>query len=220
MDILIVEDNNEIAEVLRDFLLAEHFEVEIAGSGEQALKLFEEKGAKLVILDIMLPGMDGLSVCRRLRMREDTPILMLSARIKKEDKLNGLLAGADDYIEKPYDIDLLMAKVKGIFRRRYSSERIVVGNVMIDKIQERAYRSGRELDLTNKEFALLLYLCENRGQVISKETLFAHVWGSDSFSELQTLTVHIKWLREKIEDDPKNPKRIRTVWGKGYRYEA
>lgn len=220
MDILIVEDNNEIAEVLRDFLLAEHFEVEIAGSGEQALKLFEEKGAKLVILDIMLPGMDGLSVCRRLRMREDTPILMLSARIKKEDKLNGLLAGADDYIEKPYDIDLLMAKVKGIFRRRYSSERIVVGNVMIDKIQERAYRSGKELDLTNKEFALLLYLCENRGQVISKETLFAHVWGSDSFSELQTLTVHIKWLREKIEDDPKNPKRIRTVWGKGYRYEA
>lgn len=218
-DIIVVEDNEELGELLSDFLKAEGYDVYLASLGEEALEIYETEGAKLILLDIMLPGIDGFSVCNRIRERGNTPIIMISAREGKEDKLNGLLLGADDYIEKPYDIDILLAKVKGIFQRRYSSNEIIDGNLRLDKMGHHIYLEGQELSMTTKEFDLLLYFMENKGKVISKEELFYKIWGFDSESEMQTLTVHIKWLREKLEKNPKKPKRIVTVWGIGYRFE-
>jgi len=219
IDILVVEDNREISGLLCDFLRAEGYVVSAAESGEQALVLYEKYGAKLVILDVMLPGMDGFAVCRRIRESCNTPILIVSARVSKEDKLNGLVLGADDYIEKPFDIDIMLAKIKGIFRRRYESDTVTCGDITLDKVRRTAARRGEQVKLTAKEFDLLELLCENKGATLSKDMLFARVWGLDSDSEAQTLTVHIKWLREKLEDDPRNPKHILTVWGVGYRFE-
>ena len=217
-DIIIVEDNREIGELLSDFLTAENFDTYLAETGEEALRVYAEEGAKLVILDLMLPGMDGFAVCSKLRETEDTPILIVSAKVEKDDKLNALTLGADDYIEKPYDIDILIAKVKGIFRRRYFLEDLCDGTLSLQKTARRVTKDGKELSLTGKEFDLLLLLMENKGKVLKKEEIFRKIWGTYSESEFQTLTVHIKWLREKIEDDPKQPKRIQTIWGIGYRY--
>ncbi|MCR5815714.1 MAG: response regulator transcription factor [Ruminococcus sp.] len=220
VDILLVEDNKELSSLLCDFLRAEGYSVSASESGEKALSLYEKYGAKLVLLDINLPGMDGFAVCRRIRERENTPIIILTARLEKEDKLNGIISGADDYIEKPYDIDILIAKIKGIFKRRLAIDTLTDGDLILDIANEAVLRNGEKLNVTAKEFELLKMLIENKGQTLSKEMLFDRIWGADSESEPQTLTVHIKWLRQKIERDPKNPERILTVWGKGYRYES
>ena len=217
-DILIVEDNKELRTLLADFLLSEGYTVRQAPTGEEALSIMKNEEIRLVLLDIILPGMDGFAVCRQIRETHNTPILILSARIDKEDKLNGLLLGADDYIEKPYDIDILIAKIQGIFKRRYETDLITDNDLVLNKNSRTVLLKGKELGLTTKEFELLLLLMENSGKVLKKEFLFNKVWGFDSFSEPQTLTVHIKWLRKKIEEDPKNPKRIITVWGVGYRF--
>ena len=219
-DILIVEDNKELADLLCDFLRAENYTVSVAQTGEKALSLYERYGARLIVLDIMLPGIDGFAVCRKIREESNTPILIVSARTSKDDKLNGLILGADDYIEKPYDIDIMLAKIAGIFRRRYAVDELTFGDIRINKVSRCVFKNDAGLDLTAKEFDLLLLLAENKGKTLTKEYLFNQIWGSDSFSEQQTLTVHIKWLRQKIEDDPKKPKRIQTVWGVGYRYES
>ncbi len=217
-DIIVVEDNEEIGGLLQDFLIAEGYDAYLAVTGEEGLEVFESEGAKLFILDIMLPGMDGFAVCGKIREKGNTPIIIVSAKDSKEDKLNGILLGADDYIEKPYDIDILLAKVQGIFKRRYSTDEIVCGDIKLDKIGHRVYKNGEEKSLNAKEYALLLYLMENQDKVISKDELFNKIWGFDSDSEPQTLTVHIKWLREKLENDPKKPDHIQTVWGVGYRF--
>lgn len=218
IDILIVEDNKELANLLYDFLRAENYTVSIAQTGEKALSLYEKYGARLIVLDILLPGIDGFSVCSKIRSQSNTPIIIVSAKTEKDDKLNGLLLGADDYIEKPYDIDIMLAKIKGIFKRRYSLDEITDGNITINRESRTVYKNGNQLEITAKEFELLLLLVENKGRTLSKEYIFNQVWGSDSFSEQQTLTVHIKWLRAKIEEDPKNPQRILTVWGVGYKF--
>lgn len=218
-DILIVEDNKELANLLRDFLVAENYIVNIAENGEKALQMYETYGARLIVLDIMLPGIDGFAVCKKIREIADTPIIIVSAKTEKDDKLNGLMLGADDYIEKPYDIDIMLAKIGGIFKRRYSIDEIVDGNLKLDKINKALYINDRRIEMTAKEFDLLLLLVENKGKVLKKEYIFNQIWGSDSFSEPQTLTVHIKWLRQKIEEDSKNPKRILTVWGVGYQFQ-
>ena len=218
-DIIIVEDNEEIGGLLADFLEADGYDTYLAVTGEEALAVYESEGAKLIILDIMLPGMDGFTVCSKIRENANTPIVIVSAKESKEDKLNGLLLGADDYIEKPYDIDILLAKVKGIFKRRYSTDEIVDGNIRLDKVGRHLYADGKEIPVTAQELDLLLYLREKKGKVLPKEELFNKIWGFDSNSEPQTLTVHIKWLREKLESNPKKPKRIQTVWGVGYRFE-
>lgn len=218
-DILIVEDNSELAAVLCDFLRAEGYIVSVADNGEHAVSMYERYGARLVILDIMLPETDGFEVLRKIRKNDNTPVIIVSAKTEKDDKLNGLILGADDYIEKPYDIDILMAKIHGIFKRRYQTDNIVCGALTLDRVKCTAKINDRLLNLNSKEFALLLYLVENKGRAISKETLFNKIWGFDSESEQQTLTVHIKWLREKLEDNPRLPKHIITVWGVGYRYE-
>lgn len=217
-DILIVEDNKELADLLCRFLRAENYIVTVAESGEKALKLYERYGARLVILDIMLPGIDGFGVCRKIREQSSTPILIVSARVEKEDKLNGLILGADDYMEKPYDIDIMLAKIHGIFKRRYAQDEITDGDLCLNKVSRTLYRNGIPIEMTAKEFELLLLLMENQGKVLNKEYLFHQVWGSDSCSEPQTLTVHIKWLRQKIEEDPKHPQKLLTVWGVGYKY--
>ena len=218
MDILIVEDNDELAEVLLDFLVAEGYEAEIAGNGYEALELFSAHSPRLVILDIMLPGMDGFTVCTEIRRRSDVPVIIVSARGEKTDMLDGLGLGADDYIEKPYDIDILLAKINGIFERRYRGRMIKEGSLTIDCAKREVYLDGRHLPLTVKEYELLLLLVKNKEKVISKEELFNKVWGVESESEQQTLTVHIKRLRQKIEKDPGNPRCILTVWGVGYKF--
>lgn len=218
-DILIVEDNEELSSLLCDFLRAEDYTVSVADTGEKALTLYEKYGAKLVILDVLLPGIDGFAVCSKIRENSNTPILIVSARTEKEDKLNGLILGADDYIEKPYDIDILLAKIDGIFKRRYAVDEITDNNITINRASRTVVKDGNRVEMTSKEFELLLMFLENKGKALTKEYIFDTIWGSESFSEQQTLTVHIKWLRQKIEEDPKNPQKIKTVWGVGYKYE-
>ncbi len=218
IDILITEDNKELSTLMSDFLRAEGYTVTVADSGEKAIDIYEKYGARLVLLDIMLPGMDGFSVCDRIRRKNDTPIFILSAKGDKSDKLNGLMIGADDYLEKPFDIDILLAKIAGVFKRRYSLDEVVSGDLRLNKSEKTAFRNEKLLEMTPKEFELLQLLVENAGKTLTKDFLFNRVWGSDSFSEQQTLTVHIKWLREKIENDPKKPVRIQTVWGVGYKF--
>ena len=190
IDILIVEDDTELSALLTDFLRNKGYTVSAAAGGEYAIALFEKYGARLVILDINLPDVNGFAVCSKLRENADTPILIVSARTDKADKLNGFDLGADDYIEKPYDIDILLAKIKGIFKRRY--QRSILS------------ASGVTLNLADRT-------AEIDGKPLKKEYLFNTVWGSDSNSELQTLHVHINRLRQKLGDDPKNAKR--RVWG-------
>ncbi len=219
LDILIVEDNKEIGQLLQNFLRKENYVVSIAENGEKALEIFDRYGAKLVILDLMLPGMDGFSVCSKIREDSNAHILIASAKTEKDDKLKGLNLGADDYIEKPYDIDILIAKINGIFKRKYAREEIVESNLKLNTVSHSLAVSGKNVEVTVKEFELLKLLIENKSVTLKKDYIFNTIWGSDSESELQTLTVHIKWLREKIEEDSKKPKHIITVWGVGYRFE-
>ena len=217
-DILVVEDDKELSTLLTDFLRVEGYTVSAVDSGQKALQLFDRYGAKLVVLDINLPDVNGFSVCAKLRENADTPILIVSCRTDKQDKLNGLDLGADDYIEKPYDIDILIAKIKGIFKRRYQRELISADGVTLNLVTRKAVIDGNELDLPAKEFDLLALLVENKDKALRKEYLFSAVWGSDSDSELQTLHVHINRLRQKLGDDPKNARRLLTVWGVGYKF--
>lgn len=219
LDILIAEDDKEIGSLLCEFLRKENYTVSVAQTGEKALKMYEKYGAKLIILDIMLPGMDGFAVCSKIRENSNTHILIASARTQKDDKLKGLNLGADDYIEKPYDIDILLAKIRGIFKRKYAREEIIEGNIKLNTITNSLWVKGVETDITIKEFELLKLLMENKNVTLKKEYLFNTIWGSDSDSEFQTLTVHIKRLREKVEEDPKKPRHIITEWGVGYRFE-
>lgn len=219
LDIIIVEDNEEIGTVLCDFLRKENYVVSVAKTGEKALDLIEKYGTKLIVLDIMLPGVDGFAVCSKIRENSNVHIIIVSAKNSKEDKLKGLGIGADDYIEKPYDIDILLAKIRGIFKRKYAVDELVSDNIKINTVTNSIYVDDKKIEATIKEYELLKFLIENKGVTMKKEYLFNTIWGSDSESELQTLTVHIKWLREKIESDPKHPKHIITEWGVGYRFE-
>lgn len=222
-DILLVEDNRELAELLQAFLEKDGFSVHSVPTGEEASAYLEENRVKILLLDIMLPGMDGFAVCRAVREKGNMPILIMSARAEKDDKLNGFGLGADDYMEKPVDPDLLTAKVRALMQRTYGArtktDYLVSGGLTIDRNSRKVYREGQAVELNAKEYELLLLLAENPGRTLHKEYLFDRIWGMESFSENQTLTVHIKMLRSKIEDDPRAPKRIQTVWGVGYRYE-
>lgn len=219
LDILIVEDNKDIANLLCDFLRKENYVVSAAATGEKAMELYERYGAKLIVLDIMLPGMDGFAVCSKIRETSNTHILITSAKTEKIDKLKGLNLGADDYIEKPYDIDILLAKIRGIFKRKYAVEEMLEENIKLNMVTQTLWVDGKSVEVTEKEFELLKLLMENKNVTLKKEYLFNTIWGSDSDSQIQTLTVHIKWLREKIEKNPKEPKHIITQWGVGYRFE-
>lgn len=223
VDILLVEDHKELADLIASFLKRDGYLVEIRESSEQALQFLELNSAKLILLDVMLPEMDGFGFCAAIRKKSNIPVIILSAKADKEDKMNGFAQGADDYVEKPVDVDILLAKIGALMRRNYDLKKenalIVSGAVSIDTDAKQVYFHGKEIQLTVKEYELLLLLVQNPAKTLRKEYLFNKVWGADSFSENQTLTVHIKMLRDKIEEEPKNPKRIKTIWGVGYKYE-
>lgn len=219
LDILIVEDDNEIATLLCDFLRDNNYTVSVAKTGQRALELYEKYGAKLIILDIMLSELDGFLICKKIRESSNTHILIVSARTQKEDKLKGLNLGADDYIEKPYDIDILLAKINGIFKRKYARQEFIEDNIKLNTVNHTLVVDNKLVEINIKEFELLKLLMENKGVTLNKKYIFNTIWGSDSNSEMQTLTVHIKWLRQKIEQDAKAPKHIITEWGVGYRFE-
>ena len=222
-DILLVEDQQELNTLMCTFLERAGYRIKGVTTGEEALQFWKEDMAKLVILDVMLPQMDGFAVCSAIREQSSVPILFLSARVEKEAQMNGFLLGADDYVEKPIDMDILLAKVTALMKRNYDlkQKNMIVhsGAISIDKDKRQAFLDHRELTLTGKEYDLLLLLVENPGKTLHKDFLFDKIWGMDSFSENQTLTVHIKTLRDKIEEDSRHPRRIQTVWGVGYKYE-
>ena len=222
--VLILEDEVSIRSFVVINLNRAGYEVIEAGTGMEALeKLKEHPDVGVAILDIMLPEMDGFAVCRAVRAKWNLPVLIMSARDGRADKLTGYELGADDYMEKPVDAEILIAKVKALMQRAYGgrqeSDLIVSGKISLDTSARQAYLNGQELELNVKEYELLLLFLENPGKTLRKEYIFAQIWGMDSLSENQTLTVHIKMLRSKIEDNPREPGRIQTVWGVGYRYE-
>lgn len=222
-DILLIEDNEELRNLIKAFLERGGYAVAAVSSGEEALGWLGRERAKLMLLDIMLPGMDGFALCDKVRKENNIPIIILSACTEKEDQMNGFSLGADDYVEKPVDMDILLAKIGALMRRNYELKRqntvIHSGGLIIDKDAKQVTLDGKTLSMTVKEYELLLLFVENPGKVLRKEYLFNRIWGADSFSENQTLTVHIKMLRDKIEKDSRQPKRIQTVWGVGYKYE-
>lgn len=224
VDLLVIEDNVELGTILCEFLAKDGYSLFQAKTGEEGIEFLKNNTVKLVLLDIMLPGIDGFGVCELIRKQGNIPIIILSARVDKKDKITGLELGADDYIEKPFDMDVLSAKIAAHLRRSYGlkdKSRIVAdGDITIDLDAKTAYFKGIPLNMTIKEYELLLLFLQNKGKTLRKEWLFDRVWGSDSFSEPSTLTVHINKIREKIEDTPKNPRRIITVWGVGYKYET
>lgn len=219
-DILLIEDNKELSILVRDFLCNAGYSCKVCGTGEDGLRYLNDNEVRLVVLDVMLPYADGFEICRQVRLTRDVPIIITSARNEKEDKITGLTIGADDYVEKPFDIDVLTAKINAVFRRHYQqAQTITADNLEADCFKRIIKIDGEPLNLTVKEYELLILLMKNKGKTLTKEWIFNQIWGAESFSEPSTLTVHIKWLRQKIEKDPKNPVRIITVWGVGYRFE-
>ena len=226
--ILIIEDEEALVETLRYNLIREGYQVYTATDGMSGLEMARSEKPDLIILDLLLPKLDGLSVCRILRQEgSSVPILMLTCRDEEMDKVLGLELGADDYVTKPFSLRELLARVKALLRRvemlrreERKPEVISVGELTIDLRRHRAFWKGQELELSPKEFALLTFLARNRGMVLSRELILERVWGYDYVGDTRTVDVHIRWLREKIEEDPGNPRHILTVRGIGYRFEG
>lgn len=225
--ILIIEDDRDIAEVERDYLAINGFSAEITDNGITGIDMVKQDEYNLVLLDLMLPGLDGFTVCKKLREITDIPILMVTARKEDIDKIRGLGLGADDYIEKPFSPNVLVARVKANLaqyeRLKKTEEKketvIDVGDYKINTSSHRVYKHGEEVELKNKEYELFLFLVMNADIVFDKESLYEKIWGLDSLGDTATVAVHINRLREKLEDDPSNPKHIQTVWGAGYRFK-
>lgn len=229
--ILIAEDDEKIAQLEKDYLESSGYGVAIIKEGKKVIPELMKHDYNLVLLDIMLPGCSGYDICRTIREEIDIPILMVTARAEAVDVIRGLGLGADDYITKPFDPSQLVARVRSHLKRyerltagrdsgkRETSEpeRIVVDDVVIEPRTWKVWKNGNELKLPNREFELLRFLAENPNIVFSKEELFEKIWGYDYISDAATVSVHINCLREKIEDDARNPKIIETVWGAGYR---
>lgn len=221
-DILIIEDDPELGSLIRDFLIKEGFSVCLNANAEAGLERLESESFALVLLDVMLPGMNGFETCGVIRSKRDIPILMMSALTDENSKLTGYDTGADDYIDKPFSIKVLTAKVKALMRRKTEPEQesdiLSSRGVILDRASRKVTVGGREIQMNVKEFELLRCLMEREGEAVRKETLFDAVWGSDCFTEPSTVSVHIRWLREKIEQDPNKPTLIQTVWKVGYRF--
>ena len=225
--ILIIEDEKEIADLEKDYLELSEFQVEIANSGDVGLEKALNEEYDLIVLDLMLPGMDGFEVCRRIREQKNIPILMVSAKKDDIDKIRGLGLGADDYMTKPFSPSELVARVKAHLAQyerlvgagRPENDIIEIRGLKIDKTARRVWVDGQEKQFTTKEFDLLTFLAENPNHVFTKEELFRKVWNMDSVGDIATVTVHIKKIREKIEYDTSNPQYIETIWGVGYRFK-
>lgn len=221
-DILVIEDNEELGGLIQDFLRREGYSVEWKMNAEEGLDLVKTAAFKLLLLDVMLPGMDGYEALQEIRRDQRIPVLMMSARTDDQSKILGLELGADDYIDKPFSVEVLGFKIKALMRRAYdmSEDRqlLTYDKITMDVTTRTVYKDGKELSITGKEFDLLEYMMRHPEQVIRKEKLFNEVWGFDCFSEQGSLNVHIRWLREKLEEDPKNPTLIQTVWRVGYKF--
>ncbi len=223
--ILIIEDDADIAAIERDYLELSGYEVSVCADGTSGLTAALNESCDLLLLDLMLPGTDGFTICRAVREKKDIPILMVTALDKDVDKIRGLGFGADDYIEKPFSPSVLAARVKAHLaqyqRLKPAAERkpklLSAGSLTADTGQRLIFKNGVELPLKNKEYELLLFLMRHPGQVFSREDLYEMIWGLESMGDNVTVAVHINRLREKIEDDPSRPQLLQTVWGVGYR---
>ena len=226
--ILIIEDDESIADLEQDYLIISGYEVEVERDGDIGLNKALDGEYDLFILDLMLPGRDGFDICKRIREKKNTPILMVSARKDDIDKIRGLGLGADDYITKPFSPSELVARVKAHLSRyerligtnANKSDVIEIRGIKIDKMARRVWVNGEERGFTSKEYDLLVFLAENPNHVFTKEELFSKIWDMESIGDIATVTVHIKKLREKIEVDSSNPQYIETLWGVGYRFKV
>lgn len=221
--ILIVEDDETLQQTLAYNLEREGYTVSVAADGQTGLKVARSQPYDLIVLDVMLPQLDGLSVCRILRRELDVPIIILTARSSEVDKIIGLDSGADDYITKPFSLGEFLARVRAALRRNpppSSPERLASGDLTLDLVARKAYKGQTELNLSFKEFDLLAEFMRSRGIVLSRDLLLTKVWGYDYYGESRTVDVHIRWLREKIEDEPSKPQRITTIRSIGYRFEG
>ncbi len=221
--ILIVEDDADIAFLEKEYLALSGFTVEIEGDGKKGLEKILKNKYDLVLLDVMLPSMNGFEICRRIRNVVDIPVLMVTARVTDLDKIQGLSLGADDYIEKPFSPSVLVAKVKArlsqykrLKKDGEEEEEVVLGDIRINSRTHTVYKGSEEVSLKNKEFELLVFLARHTPNVYSKEDLYEKIWGMEALGDSATVTVHINRLREKLEDDPSNPRHILTLWGTGY----
>lgn len=225
--ILIIEDDDTIAAIERDYLAVNGLESDIATNGHDGLAMGRTGNYDLVLLDLMLPGIDGFTVCRKLRETIDIPILMVTARQEDIDKIKGLGLGADDYITKPFSPNVLVARIKANLAQydrlkgsdTVEKQELQIGEVRIQQDSRRTFVGEREVELKNKEYELLLFLMMNPDVVFNKETLYERIWGYDAMGDNATVAVHINRLREKIEKDPSCPRYIETVWGAGYRFK-
>jgi DNA-binding response OmpR family regulator len=225
--VVIVEDEATLVKNLASKLQDEGYEVVTAEDGEEGLEKIRSEHPDLIILDIMLPKLDGLSICRIVRHDQalaHIPIIMLTARGTEVDKIIGLEIGADDYIVKPFSLGEMLARVRAVMRRvvehPLARDELAVQNLRLNLTGRRLFKDDREINLSNKEFDLLAELMRNQGVVLSRDLILTKVWGYDYFVDKRTVDVHVRWLREKIEDDPSNPQRIVTVRGVGYRFEG
>ena len=226
--ILVVEDDRNLLDTLKYNLLQEGYEVVTAVDGAEALEIARKEKPDLIILDVMLPEVSGLEVCRILRKEMATPILMLTARVEETDKIVGLEIGADDYMTKPFSLRELIARVRAVLRRTKMAETqpevkgdlLTIGDIKFDIARHQASKGATPLQLTPKEFDLLVFLTRNKGFVFSRNQLLEKVWGYDYGGDTRTVDVHIRWLRQKIETDPNNPKHLITVRGAGYKLEG
>lgn len=225
--ILIIEDDIAIAELEKDYLELAGFQVEMVNEGNRGLQEALKNDYRLIILDLMLPGLDGFEICRQIREEKDIPILMVSAKKEDIDKIRGLGLGADDYMTKPFSPSELVARVKAHLARyerlvgnhEKQNQVIEIRGMKIDKTARRVYVNGEEKLLTTKEFDLLSFLAGHPDRVFTKDELFREIWDMESFGDIATVTVHIKKIREKIEEDAAKPQYIETIWGKGYRFK-
>ena len=217
--ILIVDDDENIAELISLYLMKECYETYIVNDGEAALKIFPEFKPNLILLDLMLPGIDGYQVCRELRATSQVPIIMLTARSEERDELQGFNLGVDEYISKPFSPKILVARVEAILRRSnaVSSDLIEIGGIRIDKAAHQVTIDGQNIDLSYKEFELLTYFVENQGIALSREKILNNVWNYDYFGDARTIDTHVKKLRSKMGE---KGDYIRTIWGMGYKFEV
>ena len=226
--ILIIEDEEAIADLEKDYLELSGFEVSIENNGEVGLKRALTEDFNLIILDLMLPGMDGFDVCREVRVQKNTPIIMVSAKKDDIDKIRGLGLGADDYMTKPFSPSELVARVKAHLARYErligssvkENDIVEIRGIKIDKTARRVWVNGEEKTFTTKEFDLLTFLAENPNHVYTKDELFREIWDMESIGDIATVTVHIKKIREKIEFNTAKPQYIETIWGVGYRFKV
>lgn len=226
--ILIIEDEMAIAELEKDYLEKNDYEVVVASDGRTGVESALGENFDLIILDLMLPGVDGYEVCRMVREKKDIPIIMVSAKKEDMDKIYGLGMGADDYMTKPFSPSELVARVKAHLARydrlvgvnKSVNDVVEIRGIRIDKTARRVFIEGVEKNFTTKEFDLLTFLAENPNRVFSKEDLFREIWDMDSIGDIATVTVHIKKIREKVESDTQKPQYIETIWGVGYRFKV